>query len=119
MQKSKALLWITVILIISVTGIWVILEPFSDLSEAFTMRPIAEDELPYYAALMNLTEEDFAAHPSLYECMGTYVHIYERPLDYFTFSGVTSLEGQEIYGKYGGKILFWNETYYQFLFLTS
>ncbi len=119
MQKSKALLWITVILIISVTGIWVILEPFSDLSEAFTMRPIAEDELPYYAALMNLTEEDFAAHPSLYECMGTYVHIYERPLDYFTFSEVTSLEGQEIYGKYGGKILFWNETYYQFLFLTS
>jgi|LSQX01.2.fsa_nt_gb hypothetical protein len=119
MQKSTALLWITVILIISVTGIWVILEPFSDLSEAFTMRPIAEDELPHHAVLMNLTDEDFAAHPSLHECMGKYVHIYERPLDYFKFSGVTYEEGREIYGKYGGKILFWNGTYYQFLFLTS
>jgi len=119
MTKSTALLWITVILIISVTGAWVILEPFSDLSEAFTMRPIAESELPHDAVLMNLTEEDFAAHPSLYTCMERYVHIYERPLDYFKFSGVTSEEGREIYGKYGGKILFWNGTYYQFLFLTS
>ncbi len=60
------------------------------------MRPIAEEELPHYAVLMNLTEEDFAAHPSLYECMGQYVHIYERPLDYFKFSGVTYEEGREV-----------------------
>ncbi|MDO9522848.1 MAG: hypothetical protein Q7J08_03945 [Methanocorpusculum sp.] len=119
MKKQTVIFLIIGILIISVIGLWVIVEPFNDTIEAFTMRPIAEDELPHDAVLMNLTEEDFAAHQSLYECMGKYVHIYERPLDYFKFSGVTSLEGQEIYGKYGGKILFWNGTYYQFLFLTS
>ena len=119
MTKKTVILWIIGILIIALIGLWVVVEPFNDTIEAFTMRPIAENELPHYAVLMNLTEEDFVAHPSLYECMGKYVRIYERPLDYLEFSGITCEEGREIYGKYGGKILFWNGTYYQFLFLTS
>ena len=113
------ILWIIGILIIALIGLWVIVEPFNDTIEAFTMRPIAENELLHDAVLMNLTEEDFAAHPSLRECVGNYVRVYERPLDHREFSGVSYEEGREIYGKYGGKTLFWNGTYYQFLFLTS
>ncbi len=119
MTKKTVILWIIGILIIALIGLWVVVEQFNDTIEAFTMRPIAEDELPHYAVLMNLTEEDFAAHPGLYECIEKYVRIYERPLDYLEFSGITYKEGREIYGKYGGKILCWNGTYYQFLFLTS